>query len=139
MSWRPYNQSRAKGLLWLFQTIVNLQRPILNFAQRGKLYSQGWNCPPGVNFVPLGWSYSLGVKFFVRPSISILLNIRDSSPLGVNEGVNIPPREQSSPLGAKFTPGGKPCCYKLASDQWSHKMPLKDHSFWHCKWNLAFV
>jgi hypothetical protein len=33
----------------------------------------------------------------------------------VNEGVNIPPRGPSSPLGVKFTPGGKPCCQKLAS------------------------
>jgi hypothetical protein len=39
------------------------------------------------------------VKFSVCPSI--LLNGRKCSPLGVNEGVNISPRGQSSPLGAK--------------------------------------
>jgi hypothetical protein len=45
------------------------------------------------------------VKFSVCPSI--LLNSRECSPLGVNEGVNIPPRGQISPLGAKFTPRGE--------------------------------
>jgi hypothetical protein len=45
------------------------------------------------------------VKFSVRPSI--LLNNRESSPLGVNEGVNFAPRGQISPLGAKFTPRGE--------------------------------
>jgi hypothetical protein len=54
----------------------------------------GRSCPPGVNFVPSGRSYPLGVKFSVRPSS--LLNSRDCSPLGVN----IPPRGQISPLGA---------------------------------------
>jgi hypothetical protein len=42
----------------------------------------------------------LGVKFSVRPSI--LLKSRECSPLGVNEVVNIPPREQISPLWRKF-------------------------------------
>jgi hypothetical protein len=37
---------------------------------------------------------------------SILLSSRECSPLGVNEGVNIPPRVQISPLGANFTPRG---------------------------------
>jgi hypothetical protein len=41
---------------------------------------------------------SLGVKFSVRPTI--LLNSRECSSLGVNEGVNILPREQSLPRGA---------------------------------------
>jgi hypothetical protein len=45
------------------------------------------------------------VKFSVGPSI--LLNSRECTPLGVNEGVNIPPRGQISPLGAKFTPRGE--------------------------------
>jgi hypothetical protein len=39
------------------------------------------------------------VQFSVRPSI--LLNRRECSPLGVNKGVNIPPRGQISPLGAR--------------------------------------
>jgi hypothetical protein len=56
---------------------------------------------PGVNFVPRGLSFPLGVKFSVRPSI--LLNSRECSSLGpgVNEGVNIPPRGQITPLGAR--------------------------------------
>jgi hypothetical protein len=53
------------------------------------------------------------VKFSVCPSI--FLNSREYLPLGVNEGVNIPRRGQSSPLGANFNPGRKPCCLKLAS------------------------
>jgi hypothetical protein len=39
-----------------------IQRTILNFAPRVKLWTQGWIlsprgefCPPGVNFVPQGW------------------------------------------------------------------------------------
>jgi hypothetical protein len=39
------------------------------------------------------------VKFYVRSSI--LLKNRKCSPLGVNEGVNIPPRRLISPLGAR--------------------------------------
>jgi hypothetical protein len=58
-------------------------RPILNFAPRGKLWPQGWILPPE------------GVKFSARPSI--LLNSRECSPLGVNEGWTFP-------LGAKFHP-----------------------------------
>jgi hypothetical protein len=61
-------------------------RPILNFAPRGE-------------FVPWGCCYPLGVKFSV--CLSILLNNRECSPLGVNEGMNIPPRGQISPLGAR--------------------------------------
>jgi hypothetical protein len=68
------------------------QRPILNFSPRDNRW------PPGANLFPKGWSYSLGVKFSVCPSI--LLNSRKCSPLLVNKGVNIPPRGQISPLGA---------------------------------------
>jgi hypothetical protein len=75
--------------------------PILNFAPRVKLCPQGRSCPPRVNFVPWGCFYPLGMKFSV--CLSILLNSRECSPLGVNEGVSIPPKGQSSPLGA----GGK--------------------------------
>jgi hypothetical protein len=50
-----------------------------------------------------GRSCPLGVKFSVHPSI--LLNNRECSPLGVNEGVKISPRGQISPLGVKFTAG----------------------------------
>jgi hypothetical protein len=74
------------------QTHLVTLRPILNFSPRDKRW------PPGANLFPKGWSYSLGVKFSVCPSI--LLNSRKCSPLLVNKGVNIPPRGQISPLGA---------------------------------------
>jgi hypothetical protein len=45
------------------------------------------------------------VKFSVHASIH--LNSKECSPLGVNEGVNIQPRGQISPLGAKFTTKGE--------------------------------
>jgi hypothetical protein len=48
---------------------------------------------------PRGELCPLGVKCSVRPSI--LLNSRECSPLGVNEGVNISPRGQISPLWAR--------------------------------------
>jgi hypothetical protein len=57
----------------------------LNLTPRGEVVHQGWN-------------YPLELKFSVCPSI--FLKWRECSPLGVNEGVNIPPRGQSSPLGA---------------------------------------
>jgi hypothetical protein len=78
-------------------------RPILNFDPRGKLWPhvkvvpQGWSLSPRGEVIPWGWSYPLGVKFSARPSI--ILNSRDCSPLGVNKGVNIPPRGQITPLG----------------------------------------
>jgi hypothetical protein len=50
-------------------------------------------------------SYLLGVKFSLSPSI--LLNTGEGSPLGVNEGVNLPPRGQSSPLGPSSPPRGE--------------------------------
>jgi hypothetical protein len=34
--------------------VTRKQRPILNFALRGKLWSQWRSCPPGVSFVPWG-------------------------------------------------------------------------------------
>jgi hypothetical protein len=52
-------------------------------------------------------TYVYGVKFSVCPYI--LLNSIECSPLGVNEGVDIPLGEKfhpwgpSSPLGVKFT------------------------------------
>jgi hypothetical protein len=52
-----------------------------------------------VDFVQRGWSYPLGVKFSVRHYI--LQNSRKCSLLGVNEGMNIPPRGQISPLEAR--------------------------------------
>jgi hypothetical protein len=68
-----------------------------NFDLRSEAVPQGWILSPG------GWSYPLGVRLSVRPSI--LLNSWQCSPLGVNKGVNIPSRGHISHLGAKFTPG----------------------------------
>jgi hypothetical protein len=76
----------------------------LNFAPRGELNPQGRSCPTGVNFVPYGWSYPLGVKFSVRPSI--LLIRCECSPGGWMKGWTFPlvakfhPLGQNSPLGA---------------------------------------
>jgi hypothetical protein len=68
------------------------QRPILNFAPRGKLWTQGRSCPPGVNLVPWRWSYPLGVKFSAHPSI--LLNCSVFTPVGEWRG--------AFPLGDKL-------------------------------------
>jgi hypothetical protein len=91
---RPILNLTPRGKLW----------PQDKFSPRGKFFPRG-NFSPRGKFCPLGWSYPLGVKFSVRPSI--LQNIRECSPLGVNKGVNIPPRVQISPLGAKFNPRGE--------------------------------
>jgi hypothetical protein len=74
----PHLNARLYARLSSARKLRTSLRPILNFAPRGEF------CP-------------LGVKFFVCPSI--LLNIRECSTLGVNEGANISP-------GAKFTPRG---------------------------------
>jgi hypothetical protein len=68
----------------------------------GQTLTPGRSCPPGVNFVPMGWIYPLEVKISVRPSI-----ILKRSCLGANKRVNISPREQISPLGAKITSRGE--------------------------------
>jgi hypothetical protein len=61
----------------------------------------GDNFHPKGEVVPQGWILSSGVKLFPGGEIFC----RECSPLGVNEGVNegvnIPPRGQFSPLGAK--------------------------------------
>jgi hypothetical protein len=60
----------------------------------------GENFDPRGEVVPKGQFNPLGVKLSpVCPSI--LLNSRECSPLGVNEGLNIPPRGQISPLGVR--------------------------------------
>jgi hypothetical protein len=43
---------------------IRFQRPILNFAPRGKLWPQGWSCPPGVNFFSWGWNSLFTLPFF---------------------------------------------------------------------------
>jgi hypothetical protein len=74
-----------------------------------KEVTEGWGSfltlPLGANFDPRGEFCPMGVKFSVGPSFP--LNSRECSPLGLNEGVNIPPWGQISPLGAKFTPRGE--------------------------------
>jgi hypothetical protein len=58
---------------------------------------------------PLVENFALGVKLSPGGEVhpSILLKSRECSPLGVNEGVKIPPWGQISPLGANFMPGGE--------------------------------
>jgi hypothetical protein len=75
-------------------------RPILNFDPRGKLWPQGWSCPPGVNFVPWVWSYPLGVKFSVHPSILLDSMKRVFTPGGERRGEHVS-------CGTNFTPGGQ--------------------------------
>jgi hypothetical protein len=73
--------------------------PVFNLTPRVEIG------PQEVKFFPRGEVISQGWRPSVRPFV--LLTIRECAPLGVNEGVNNPPRGQSSPQGAKFTPGGK--------------------------------
>jgi hypothetical protein len=101
---KKVTQGWAKKLIC---QVLKVLRPILKFAPRGKFW------PPSGEIVPQGsilspgwgWSYPLGVKFSVRPSI--LLNSRECSPLGVNEGEKISPRGKFSLLGVKLTPRGE--------------------------------
>jgi hypothetical protein len=86
--------------------------PVSSVAWPRRLRSLGANfnhqwrsCPPGVKLIPYEWSYPLGRKLSVRPSTR--LNSIECSLLWVNEGVNIPPRGQSSPLRVMFAPGGQ--------------------------------
>jgi hypothetical protein len=78
--------------VWPEMFCKSSQMSILNFTPRGKLW-------------PLGVNLSPGVEILCSPLHSP--NSRECSPLGVNEGVKISPRGQSSPLVAKFTPRGK--------------------------------
>jgi hypothetical protein len=59
------------------RVFLRQQRPI---PFRAKLWHQGRSCPPGVNFVTWGWSYPLGVKFSVRPSILLAYLERGATP-----------------------------------------------------------
>jgi hypothetical protein len=80
----PYKVCQSPGL----RSQV-LRGPFLTSPLGASFDPQGRSCPPRGEVIP--W----GVKFSVRPSI--LLNSRECSPLGVNEGVNIPSKGQSSP------------------------------------------
>jgi hypothetical protein len=74
--------------------------PFFTLPPRAKLSPRSEFCPLGQ-----GWSYPLGE---ILCSTLHSLNSIKCFPLGVNEGVNIHPREQSSPLVEKFNPRGKP-------------------------------
>jgi hypothetical protein len=84
------------------------------------------------------------VKFSVCPSI--LLNSKECSPLGVNEGVNITPGLQISPPGAKFIPRDEIHPWgpgvKLRNDLWvflSIEKNMPDKSFTYNNETERFV
>jgi hypothetical protein len=88
-----------------------LQKTILNFAPRGKLWPPG-TCPRGVNFVPSGWSYPRGDLLGGIILCSLLLSSKRQSvftPGGWTKGWTIPledkvhPWGPSSPLGANHS------------------------------------
>jgi hypothetical protein len=66
----------------------------------------GANCDPEEQS-PLGVKSSPGGEIVCLPLQFFYVNCRECSPLGVNEGVNIPPRGQNSPLGANVHPWGQ--------------------------------
>jgi hypothetical protein len=81
--------------------------PGVKLSPRGEVIPPGAKLFPGGEVIPQGRSYSPGVKLSPRdevipqgwrPSVCpfVLLKIIVCSPLGVNKGVNIPPRGQSS-------------------------------------------
>jgi hypothetical protein len=67
-----------------------------NIDPRGEFVPQKWILSPGAGSeaIPCGWNYLFAPPFFY-------INNRECSPLGVNKVVNIPPRGQISPLGAR--------------------------------------
>jgi hypothetical protein len=86
--------NRLLALLWS-QVLKGVGMvPILNFAL-------------GANFDPQGWILSLGDEVSTWNSLFAPPFFWECSPLGMNKGVNIPPRGRMSPLRAKFTPRGK--------------------------------
>jgi hypothetical protein len=108
-------------------------RPILNFAPYEQTLNPGRICHPGVSFVPQGWDLSpggefcpLGVKLSpgVEILLSILLNSRECSPLGLSEGVNIPPRGQISPLSDKSHPMGPSSHLEVKCQKIYQQFPL---------------
>jgi hypothetical protein len=78
------------------------------WAARGQFLTS----PLGAKFDPQGWSWPLGGKLSPRagwrPSVRpfVLLNIKECSPLGLNEGWAILLWDKVHPWGAKFTPRG---------------------------------
>jgi hypothetical protein len=76
------------------------QRQFFNFTPKDEIL------PPGVNFVPYGWSYPLDGGETLCLPIHFSKHYRVFNP-GGEWGVNIPLKGQNSPLGAKFTPRGK--------------------------------
>jgi hypothetical protein len=91
---------------WMF---VDFRGPFFTSPLGANFYPPGAKLSPRVprtilsprgEVIPWGRNSLFAPPFFY-------LNSRKSPPLGVNERVNIPPRRQISPLGAKFTPRGK--------------------------------
>jgi hypothetical protein len=96
------------------QLLPTLLRSVFNFAPRGNIWlpglklaprvevgPQGWSWPPWVKLAPFWWSWTLWGKVIPQGWRPFLPNSRKCSPLGVNEGVNLLPREQISPLRAR--------------------------------------
>jgi hypothetical protein len=69
-----------------------------NLIPRGKVVPWEWILTLRGQVFLWGWNSLFSPPFFY-------VNSRDCSPLGVNEGVNIPPRDKLHPWWV-----GKPCC-----------------------------
>jgi hypothetical protein len=81
----------ARGPCSCFVAQGRVSSRVLMLTIKGRRY-QGWTLSPRCEVIPQEWRLSV--------CLFVLLNIRECSPLGVNEGV----KGQSSPLVAKFTP-----------------------------------
>jgi hypothetical protein len=106
----PQGRSCPPGDKYLQNTsrMPTEQRHIIKFAPRGKLWPPGAKLSPRGGFCPLGVKLSPGgwASMFAPP----LFNSIECTPLVVNEGVDIPRREQISPLGARGEVKNGPKC-----------------------------
>jgi hypothetical protein len=75
------------------------QKPILNFAPRGKIWSHGWVLSPRGEVIPWGWNSLFAPPFFKT--------VERVHPWGWTKEWTFPLGGQISPLGAKFTLGGQ--------------------------------
>jgi hypothetical protein len=103
---------------------LGMQRSVFYFAPWGELWPPGVKLAPRGEVITQGWRTSLRP---FRPSVhpSVLLNIRECSPLRVNKGVNNTHRWQSSLLWNEFTPVKRvhPC--ETSSPLWNEFTPVK--------------
>jgi hypothetical protein len=90
---RQFSLLWASSQLSIWLVVDSILRPILNFAPRGKLSTPGRLCPQEWTLSRRGEVIPWRWNSLVRPSI--LINSKECWPLGVNKGVNIPPRGQS--------------------------------------------